>query len=223
MKIHYASNDADGIYGNVFSAKVVLTVDELVSVVLFDHSAYGGAIAWREFPRMAKPASTALPVAMVTRRSFHYRLSDPLATTIAVEIFGKACVAKVPLMPDGELMGTLEFSLVIEPGQPTDYDLDPPLARGEAIDVCLRAPKPGTQAKPGAKGPKRPPNSIAAVAQYPRVKLPPGERGVVELLASAGKQSADLEEAGDHREGGSEAHWLAGKEQIHFYREAGYG
>jgi hypothetical protein len=34
---------------------------------------------------------------------------------------------------------TLEFSLVA-PGQPEDYDLEPPLGRGEVIEVHLRAP-----------------------------------------------------------------------------------
>jgi hypothetical protein len=160
-----------------------LAVDELISVELIDRM-NDGAFAWCQFPRVLKPLSDDAPPAMVTRL-LHRRLSDPLANAIAIDVFGKECISRVPLMPDGEVLGTLEFSLVASAGQPVDYDLDPPLARGEVIELFLRAPRPGTVARIGKKGPKRPVNSPVGGVQYPRVMFPFGEQALAEFLAAA--------------------------------------
>ncbi len=123
-----------------------------------------GIIEIREFPRVLRPISDAVQAATVTG-PFHRRLSDPVATAVAAAVFGKECISKVATMPNGGIMGTIEFWLVTEPGQPIDVDLDPPLARGDVIDIVLRAPKPGTKSRMGLRGPKRPVNTLVAVAK----------------------------------------------------------
>lgn len=89
----------------------------------------------------------------------------------------------VPLMPDGTIMGTLEFFVVTEPGQPAECDLDPPLSRGEVTEVTLRRPPPNARARQGVRGWKRPPNSEAACSQYPRVVLPLDDCALAGFLA----------------------------------------
>jgi hypothetical protein len=195
----------------------------LLSVSVAGHGEWGGIRDWREFPRVLKPVSDALPAAIVTGHRFHNRLSDPLMMEVATAVFGRECITKVPLMPDGTAMGTLEFSLVVEPGQPIDIDIDPPLARGEVINVQLRAPRPGTRARIGTRGPKRPTNSPVAAVQYPRVVLPLDERALVKFLGKMAHEWERLVEASDGVSGRGWTGWeVANRSEVCFSKDAGY-
>jgi hypothetical protein len=190
-----------------------LSLGELLSVSVTGRGEWGGIRDWREFPRVLRPVSAALPPAIVTGHRFGGRLSEPLMMEVATAIFGRDCIAKVPLMPDGMVMGTLEFCLVVEPGQPIDVDLDPPLARGEVIKVRLRAPRPGTQARMGVRGPKRPVNLPVATVQYPRVMLPLDEPALVKFIGEMREEWHWLEEASDG---------VTNRSEVHFSKDTGY-
>ena len=204
------------------SFDTTLVVGEMVCVVL--QKTDGTILDWREFPRALLPSSEDVPVAKVTRCPFHKQLSDPLGMAIATAVFGQDCLSKVPRMPDGQAIGTLEFSLVIEPGGADDVALNPPLEYGEVIDLVLRAPRPGSDvtAAPG-KTPRRPASRVVATARYPRVRFPGNPRALRLFWTAVPITRSALEEAHEDRGGKSDALSDEPRLGVVFRPDAGYG
>jgi len=169
-----------------------LSLGELLCVSVENYGSYSSGLLDRsEFPRVLKPNLDTSPLAVVMEHRFRRHLTDPLAMAVATAVFGDECMSKVPLMPDGTIIGTLEFFVVTEPGQPAKCDLDPPLARGEVIEVTLRTPPANARARQGVRGWKRPPSSQVACARYPRVVLPFDDCALARFLAEPAVDAAN--------------------------------
>jgi hypothetical protein len=86
--------------------------------------------------RVRLPAPDLPPVARCTLPDPR-RLDDPLGRLVADLVYGPEGLAEARREAGGREPEAVEFSVVTEPGQPDDIDLDPPLAAGEVIDAFL--------------------------------------------------------------------------------------
>jgi hypothetical protein len=162
-----------------------LFLNELLCVSVNCHDEFGDrTLFWREFPRVTDPTAETRPRAIATGRQIHH-LSDPLMFALATAVFGRECVADIPLTRGGTVGGTLEFSLVLLSGQPGDCDLDPPLVRGEVIEIVLSVPQPNAPARRGKRAPLCLADPPVASVRYPRVTLPLGEHALAEFLTQS--------------------------------------
>ncbi len=86
--------------------------------------------------RVRLPLPDLPPVARCTFPESR-RLDDPLGRLVADLVYGPEGLEEARREAGGREPECVEFSVVVEPGQPDDIDLDPPLAAGEVIDAFL--------------------------------------------------------------------------------------
>ena len=110
-----------------------LAPGEVVEVELTCDGAEGTRTERRRV-RLAMPDLP--PVARCTVRDVR-RLDDPLGHLVVDLVFGPEGLEEARREAGGREPECVEFSVVVEPGQPDDIDLDPPLAAGEVVDAFL--------------------------------------------------------------------------------------
>ncbi len=110
-----------------------LALGEVVEVELLFDEAEGMRAVNR---RVRLPMPDLPPVARCTLLDSR-RLDDPLGHLVVDLVYGAEGLEAARREADGREPEYIEFSVVTEPGQPEDIDLDPPLAAGEVIDAFL--------------------------------------------------------------------------------------
>jgi hypothetical protein len=154
-----------------------LAPGEVVEVELTSDGAEGTRTERRRV-RLAMPDLP--PVARCTVGDVR-RLDDALGRLVADLVFGPEGLDEARREAGGREPEYVEFSVVVEPGQPGDIDLDPPLAAGEVIDAFLLV-------RPAAADPDAWEEEVeafpalgaveyerVAYRQFPRKSLPDGE------------------------------------------------